>query len=125
MFSDHRQDSNWRLVLDIDLAAVIEGTRLAVNLMTTKNEAALRPPPPPPATATTLGASATPEARAPQRFARGGVVVNVASAAGLFPMPFAPVYAAAKAGVVMFCRSLESLTHREGTPVAVRLKIKL
>jgi 15-hydroxyprostaglandin dehydrogenase (NAD) len=85
--------SNWRMVLDIDLAAVIEGTRLAVGFMTGSE---------------------------PALYSRGGVIVNVASAGGLFPMPFSPVYAAAKAGVVMFCQSLESLCDRPNTPVAVR-----
>ena len=53
--------SNWRSVLDVDLAAVIEGTRLAIKAMTTGPAG------------------------------RGGVIVNVASAGGLFPMPFSPV----------------------------------
>mmetsp|Transcript_28821 Transcript_28821/g.73503 ORF Transcript_28821/g.73503 Transcript_28821/m.73503 type:complete len:670 (-) Transcript_28821:412-2421(-) len=35
----------------------------------------------------------------------GGSVVAIASAGGFFPMPVAPVYAAAKAGVVHFVRS--------------------
>lgn len=120
LFSDPQQRSNWRSVLDVDLAAVIEGTRLAVELMTSTR-----------APAGTTGAAAAPSyvndanddaAASPpaRRYARGGVVVNVASAGGLLPMPFSPVYAAAKAGVVMFCRSLDSLAHREGTPVAVR-----
>jgi short-subunit dehydrogenase len=36
-----------------------------------------------------------------------GVIVNVASMGGLLPMPFSPVYAATKHGVVGLCRSLE------------------
>ena len=35
-------------------------------------------------------------------------------------MPFAPAYAAAKAGVVMFCRSLQFLNENAAAPVAVR-----
>jgi|MDSY01.2.fsa_nt_gb NAD(P)-dependent dehydrogenase (short-subunit alcohol dehydrogenase family) len=79
--------SNWRAVLDVDLAAVVEGTRLGIRAMTK---------------------------------GRGGTIVNVASAGGLFPMPFSPVYAAAKAGVVMLCRSLEGLAFEKTTPVVVR-----
>ena len=37
--------------------------------------------------------------------AEGGAIVSVASAAGIFPMPTAPVYSAAKAGLVHFTRS--------------------
>lgn len=37
-----------------------------------------------------------------------GCIINVASLAGLYPQPAQPVYAAAKAGVVHFTRSLSS-----------------
>jgi NAD(P)-dependent dehydrogenase (short-subunit alcohol dehydrogenase family) len=40
---------------------------------------------------------------------RGGVVVNTASMGGLLPMPGSPVYAATKAGVINFSRSLAYL----------------
>lgn len=40
---------------------------------------------------------------------RGGVIANTASMGGLRPMPGSPVYAATKAGVVNFCRSLAYL----------------
>ncbi|HLZ72235.1 MAG TPA: SDR family NAD(P)-dependent oxidoreductase [Dehalococcoidia bacterium] len=40
---------------------------------------------------------------------RGGVIVNTASMGGLRPMPTSPVYAATKAGVINFCRSLKYL----------------
>ncbi|KAJ2998711.1 hypothetical protein HDV02_004156 [Globomyces sp. JEL0801] len=39
----------------------------------------------------------------------GGVVINTASLAGLIPSPIQPVYAAVKAGVVNFTRSLDFL----------------
>lgn len=39
----------------------------------------------------------------------GGVVINTASMGGLLPMPGSPVYAASKAGVVNFTRSLAYL----------------
>ncbi|XP_010500511.1 PREDICTED: zinc-binding alcohol dehydrogenase domain-containing protein 2 [Camelina sativa] len=35
-----------------------------------------------------------------------GVIINMGSAAGLYPMPIDPIYASAKAGVVLFTRSL-------------------
>lgn len=44
-------------------------------------------------------------------FGRGGVIVNTASMGGLRPMPTSPVYAATKAGVVNFSRSLAHLHH--------------
>ncbi|HZQ34708.1 MAG TPA: SDR family NAD(P)-dependent oxidoreductase [Dehalococcoidia bacterium] len=40
---------------------------------------------------------------------RGGVIVNTASMGGLRPMPTSPVYAATKAGVIHFTRSLRHL----------------
>jgi NAD(P)-dependent dehydrogenase (short-subunit alcohol dehydrogenase family) len=40
---------------------------------------------------------------------RGGVIVNTASMGGLIPMPGSPVYAATKAGVIHFSRSLAFL----------------
>ena len=40
---------------------------------------------------------------------RGGVIINTASMGGLLPMPGSPVYAATKAGVVNFTRSLAYL----------------
>jgi NAD(P)-dependent dehydrogenase (short-subunit alcohol dehydrogenase family) len=39
----------------------------------------------------------------------GGVIINTASMGGLLPMPDSPVYAATKAGVVNFSRSLAHL----------------
>jgi 15-hydroxyprostaglandin dehydrogenase (NAD) len=44
-----------------------------------------------------------------KRSGRGGVIINTASLIGLGPMASAPVYAAAKAGVVNFSRSLAYL----------------
>lgn len=46
-----------------------------------------------------------------------GAVVCVASAAGLFPVPVAPVYAAAKSGVVQFVRSAAWPLAQLRTPV--------
>lgn len=44
-----------------------------------------------------------------KRAGQGGVIINTASLIGLWPMAGAPVYAAAKAGVVNFSRSLAYL----------------
>jgi 15-hydroxyprostaglandin dehydrogenase (NAD) len=71
LFAD--DPGNWKRLIDIDLTAVIDATRIAVREM---------------------------------KRSGGGVIVNTASLIGLGPMSAAPVYAAAKAGVVNFSRSL-------------------
>jgi 15-hydroxyprostaglandin dehydrogenase (NAD) len=72
LFAD--EPGHWARIIDIDLTAVIDATRLAVRKMRLAGNA--------------------------------GVIVNTASLIGLWPMASAPVYAAAKAGVVNFSRSL-------------------
>lgn len=74
----------WRLVLDIDLQAVVLGCYLAAPIM--------------------------------ERMG-GGVIINTASMAGLYPYKEDPVYGAAKAGVVNFTYSL--------APWASRLAIRV
>ncbi|CAI5976084.1 unnamed protein product [Closterium sp. NIES-64] len=74
---------SWRHVLDVDLTAVVDGTRLAVHAMQLSGKCS--------------------------KGGKRGVIVNVASAAGLYPSPNGPIYAASKAGVVMFTRSLAHL----------------
>jgi 15-hydroxyprostaglandin dehydrogenase (NAD) len=76
---------SWKRVIEIDLTAVIDATRLAIREM--------------------------------RRSGNGGAVVNTASLIGLWPMPDAPVYAAAKAGVVNFTRSLGYLAEESGIRV--------
>ena len=66
----------WQRIVEVNLTAVILGTRLGVLAM---------------------------------REEGGGVIVNTASMGGLLPMPNAPVYAATKAGVIHFTRSLAYL----------------
>jgi NAD(P)-dependent dehydrogenase (short-subunit alcohol dehydrogenase family) len=44
-----------------------------------------------------------------RRQAGGGVIINTASMGGIEPMPASPVYAATKAGVIQFSRSLALL----------------
>ncbi|KAF9099915.1 hypothetical protein BGX29_006891, partial [Mortierella sp. GBA35] len=65
----------WKKVIDIDLSAVIEGTRLGIEALKKQGE--------------------------------GGVIINTASLAGLYPQPRTPVYSAAKYGVVGFTRSFK------------------
>jgi NADPH:quinone reductase-like Zn-dependent oxidoreductase/short-subunit dehydrogenase involved in D-alanine esterification of teichoic acids len=85
--------ADWRQVVNVNVNAVVQGTRLAVDAMVDTESAA-----PGDATKTTS-------------------VVNVASAGGLFPMPQAPVYSATKAAVVLFSRSLEHLHASKGVRV--------
>lgn len=68
---------HWRRMIDINLTAMIDGTRIAVRDL--------------------------------RAAGAGGVVINTASMGGLLPMPTAPVYAATKAGIVNFSRSLAYL----------------
>jgi NAD(P)-dependent dehydrogenase (short-subunit alcohol dehydrogenase family) len=75
LFTD--ESGAWQRVIDIDLTALIDSTRLAVRAMRSGGH--------------------------------GGVVVNFASLIGLQPMAAAPVYSAAKAGVIGFTRALADL----------------
>eukprot|EP00842_Homolaphlyctis_polyrhiza_P004897 jgi/Hompol1/5408/HPOL_001990-RA len=63
-------------VIDINLNAVILGTRLALSHLIQEK--------------------------------KQGVIINTASLAGLYPQPYQPIYAASKAGVVQFTRSLST-----------------
>lgn len=75
----------WQRIIEINLVAVIDATRIAVREM--------------------------------RRRGKGGVIVNTASMGGLLPMPDSPVYAASKAGVVNFTRSLAYLAESDGIRV--------
>lgn len=74
----------WTRVIDINLTAVIDGTRIAVREM---------------------------------RRTGGGVIINTASMGGILPIPGGPVYAATKAGVVNFTRSLAGLAAQDNIRV--------
>lgn len=50
---------------------------------------------------------------AAQHMRRGGAILAVASAGGVYPMPLGPVYATAKSGVVMLVRSLSASIFKE------------
>ncbi|KAF3339469.1 hypothetical protein FCM35_KLT16940 [Carex littledalei] len=70
----------WRRTVDVNLIAVIDCTRIAIQIMRSKN--------------------------------KPGVIVNMGSASGLYPMYFDPIYSSTKGGVVMFTRSLAFLKRR-------------
>ncbi|ONM55476.1 ARP protein (REF) [Zea mays] len=76
----------WRHAVNVNLVAVIDGTRIASQIMRNQK--------------------------------KPGVIINIGSAAGLYPMFLDPVYSAAKGGVVMFTRSLSPLK-RHGVRVNV------
>uniref|UniRef100_A0A8B9GUQ6 15-hydroxyprostaglandin dehydrogenase [NAD(+)] n=2 Tax=Astyanax mexicanus TaxID=7994 RepID=A0A8B9GUQ6_ASTMX len=69
-------EKNWEKTVSINLCAVVRGTYLALEHMKKENGG------------------------------QGGVIVNVASLAGLGPLPSAPIYTATKHGVVGFSRAL-------------------
>ena len=79
LFADDPGD--WAKMIDINLTAVIDATRIAVREF--------------------------------RRINRPGVVINTASMGGLLPMPGSPVYAATKAGVINFTRSLAYLAPQD------------
>jgi len=79
-----------KLQVDVNLTAVIEGTYNGIDLMSKKN-----------------------------KDGRGGVIVNVASAAGLDLMIDAAVFSATKHGVVAFTRSFKRLTNFKDDDVRV------
>lgn len=71
----------WRTVVDVNLIAVIDCTRLAVQAMIESGN--------------------------------GGTILNVGSAAGLYPSYDGPLYSATKGGVVLFSRSLGRLAKKK------------
>ena len=80
----------WRAQLDVNLAAVVDGTRLALEVWGARGSAA-----------------------ADAREGEGDrVVVNVASMAGLIPLSPSPVYSATKFGVVGFSRAMHADARR-------------
>ncbi|KAG8057012.1 hypothetical protein GUJ93_ZPchr0002g24337 [Zizania palustris] len=76
--------STWRHAVNVNLVAVVDGTRIASQIMRSGK--------------------------------KPGVIINIGSAAGLYPMNFDPIYSGTKAGVVMFTRSLAPLK-RQGVRV--------
>lgn len=80
---DYSKDGTgaWRQVLDVNLIAVIDCTRLAIQAML--------------------------------KAGKGGTVLNVGSAAGLYPTSEAPLYSSSKGGVVIFSRALQHLAKKK------------
>lgn len=80
---DYSKDGTgaWRKVLDVNLIAVVDCTRLAIQAML--------------------------------KAGKGGTVLNIGSAAGLYPSFAAPLYSSSKGGVVLFSRSLRSLAKKK------------
>ncbi|XP_043560527.1 15-hydroxyprostaglandin dehydrogenase [NAD(+)] isoform X1 [Chiloscyllium plagiosum] len=69
-------EHNWEQTINVNLTSVIRGTYLALEYMSKENGG------------------------------KGGVIVNMASLAGLFPAAHGPVYTATKHGVVGFTRAI-------------------
>ncbi|WVZ65207.1 hypothetical protein U9M48_014613 [Paspalum notatum var. saurae] len=78
--------STWKHAVNVNLVAVIDGTRIATQVMRSQK--------------------------------KPGVIINIGSVAGLYPMSYEPVYSGTKGGVVMFTRSLAPLK-RQGIRVNV------
>ncbi|XP_066399552.1 uncharacterized protein [Miscanthus floridulus] len=78
--------STWRRAVNVNLVAVIDGTRIASQVMRSHK--------------------------------KSGVIINIGSVAGIYPMSYEPVYSGTKGGVVMFTRSLAPLK-RHGIRVNV------
>lgn len=82
---------DWNNTIRIDLDGVINGTRIAVREMMK------------------LSADKAEEDSSSKKPKTIGVIINTASVGGLHPMPYSPVYCAAKHGVVGFTRSCKIL----------------
>ncbi|XP_067280659.1 15-hydroxyprostaglandin dehydrogenase [NAD(+)] [Pseudorasbora parva] len=73
-------EKHWEKTIAINLGGVVRGTYLALEHMKKENGG------------------------------NGGVIVNIASMAGLGPLPVAPIYTAAKHGVVGFSRAMAAVS---------------
>lgn len=82
-FLDDDDDTKWRRVIDINLTAALHGVHLAARAMSSKDR------------------------KPGDGKSRGGTIMVVASAGGVFPIPGTPVYAGAKSALVHFVRSIE------------------
>ncbi|XP_063059708.1 15-hydroxyprostaglandin dehydrogenase [NAD(+)]-like [Engraulis encrasicolus] len=84
-------EGNWEKTVAINLNGVIRGTYLALNHMKKENGG------------------------------RGGVIINIASLAGLGPFPTCPVYTATKHGVVGFSRAIAMASAAAGYGVRINI----
>ncbi|XP_055488279.1 15-hydroxyprostaglandin dehydrogenase [NAD(+)]-like [Leucoraja erinacea] len=82
-------ENNWEKTVNINLTAVIRGTYLALEHMNKLSGG------------------------------KGGIIVNVASLAGIYPAPHGPVYTATKHGVVGFTRAIAAASKMAGYGVRV------
>jgi NADPH:quinone reductase-like Zn-dependent oxidoreductase/short-subunit dehydrogenase involved in D-alanine esterification of teichoic acids len=80
---DSSPNNTWQRSLNVNLNGVLYGVRIAVQSMKA------------------LGTT------------HGGVIMPVASAGGIFPIPMGPVYSAAKGGVVMLTQSLGKKLYKD------------
>jgi len=112
-----QNNQKWKRVVDIDLTAVIDGTRLAVLYM--RQPAALFGASSSSSSKQPASPSDYPIASSPAASVCGGhgVVINVASMAGLLPQPASVVYSAAKFGVVGFSRAMTGFNKAFGIRV--------
>ncbi|KAM9450567.1 15-hydroxyprostaglandin dehydrogenase [NAD(+)] isoform 2-T6 [Clarias gariepinus] len=82
-------EKHWEKTISINLTGMIKGTYLALDHMKKQDGG------------------------------NGGVIINVASLAGLGPLPSAPVYTATKHGVVGFSRALAAASQVSGYGVRI------
>ncbi|KAK3555974.1 hypothetical protein QTP86_032044 [Hemibagrus guttatus] len=82
-------EKSWERTVSINLSGVVRGTYLVLDHMKKQNGG------------------------------NGGVIINVASLAGLGPFPSAPVYTATKYGVVGFTRALSMVSQVAGYGVRI------
>ncbi|KAF3521899.1 hypothetical protein F2Q69_00046603 [Brassica cretica] len=127
---------SWRRTINVDLVGVVECTQLAIKAMKAKKKggviinmgsaAGLYPSPLDPIYSAskddTDGSKSWRRTinvdlvgvvectqlaiKAMKAKKKGGVIINMGSAAGLYPSPLDPIYSASKGGVVLFTRSL-------------------
>ncbi|KAL0994800.1 hypothetical protein UPYG_G00127310 [Umbra pygmaea] len=84
-------ENNWEKCVAVNLNGVVRGTYMALQLMKKENGG------------------------------RGGVIVNVASIAGLGPFVTAPIYTATKYGVVGFSRAIAEVCSMCGSGVRINM----
>ncbi|XP_051876059.1 LOW QUALITY PROTEIN: 15-hydroxyprostaglandin dehydrogenase [NAD(+)]-like [Pristis pectinata] len=82
-------ENNWEQTINVNLTSVIRGTYLALDYMSKQNGG------------------------------KGGIIVNIASLAGIYPAPHGPVYTATKHGVVGFSRAIAATSKLAGYGVRI------
>ncbi|XP_067885414.1 15-hydroxyprostaglandin dehydrogenase [NAD(+)]-like isoform X2 [Heterodontus francisci] len=82
-------ENNWEQTININLTSVIRGTYIALEYMSKEHGG------------------------------KGGVIVNMASLAGIYPAPHGPVYTATKHGVIGFTRAIAATSKLSGYGVRI------